>query len=1133
MMHIRTNRLSSGLLLILLCGALALAQNATGSIRGTVMDEQRAVVANVTVTVTNRATGSARSITTNNEGVYTVENLLPGDYEVKTEAQGFTTQIQNTVVQIGRTTTSDFLLQVGSARETVTVSTEAAILNTTDNQIGGVITRERVENLPLNGRSFLSLALLEPAVQVTYNANSGPGNVNNYFQVSIAGAPQSMTLISIDGARANDRITGGTSQNFSPETVQEFQISTFQFDLSSGTTSAGAINIVSRTGGNSFHGSGFFFFRDHNISAYPAFKRPCDPSSFNPGCNNPALRPSLEDPFFVRRQGGFTASGPFKRDRLFWFGNFERTNQVGARPIAFSNAVAAQFNHIGKQPFKGHLLNTRFDYKLSDKHSAFLRYSHDDNKNVSGTGMESTWFSSGNFAWQALAGVTSVLRPTLVNDFRASYSYFGNGLNPPTPEECGDPRFCFGLGGPQINFGGFFTIGNNAQLTQNRLLRTIQLTENVNWIKGTHRVRFGGNWERHDGRGSWNRVFQGVFSTFSPTQLQTQAPALFAALPESLKNPVGIPSFADLLKLPVSGTLSVGIGDPGQPPAFRGKEAQRNDAFRLYLQDAWQIRPGFTFNYGLAWSFEDNIVSHDLDRPEYLKPFIPELRATPQDWNNFDPAIGFAWSLGKQNKTVIRAGAGLHHTSTNTIFQRLTERSLIGPAGNGLVIVNAAVEPNPFFNPQNPTAQPATLNFSTPTTFSAQNMLDILPGLKTTLQSRLPGGTDLAVRGIDIIKSTSGIDLLFNSDFVTPYTLHINAGVQREIARNLAVTVDFAMRRGVKFGAFEGYQIDLNRFNRFSGYTLGSTGTASPVRSPVLPVCTSAQRANPAFRSCAAGAVTVAWPGLTSRYMAMLVKVDKRFSSGFQFTGSYALSRYYLWNGNQDYNNINGSYGLSGQPKHRFTFSGIWELPTYKGDQRILRGLLNGWQVSMISEVRSAGPESVSIGTFDLEGDGTFTFRLPGTTNNQFGRGFSVSDIRRLVDQYNATFPAPASTALRDIPAGPRRDAIGTAFPVIILPDNFSNGDSFISQDIRVARTVKLHEKVRLVLIAESFNFFNIANLTGYSGTLNALSRPATTGGTPTLPSGGLTFGQPSDRVSPVFGTGGPRSFQFAARISW
>src|SRR5215510_832825 len=350
-MRIRKVQFCSGLLSLLVCAAVALAQNATGSITGAVIDPNNEVIANATITVTSRATGAMRKVTTKGEGNYTVENLIPGEYEVKVEAQGFVTQIQILPVQVGASTTGNFSMTIGAANQTIEVSGGAPVINTTDTVVGGIVNREAIDNLPLNGRSFLSVALLEPGVTVSYNATSGAGNVNNFFQVSVGSAPQSMTLISVDGARVNDRVTGGTSQNFSAESVQEFQIQTNNFDLSSGTVATGAINIVSRTGSNQLHGSGFFFFRDHNLAAFPSLRRPTEillnGSPLSPFCANPksAACKSVSDPYFVRRQYGGSLGGPVNKDKLFFFMNYERGKQLGANVLTNSDPTLLGFNH--------------------------------------------------------------------------------------------------------------------------------------------------------------------------------------------------------------------------------------------------------------------------------------------------------------------------------------------------------------------------------------------------------------------------------------------------------------------------------------------------------------------------------------------------------------------------------------------------------------------------------------------------------------------------------------------------------------------------------------------------------------------------------------------------------------------
>jgi hypothetical protein len=1160
-MRFRQVQCCSGLLLLILCAAVALAQNATGSITGAVTDPNNEAITSATVTVTSKATGAVRKIATKNEGNYTVENLIPGEYEVRVESQGFVTQVQVLRVQVGASTTGNFSMTVGATNQTVEVSGGAQVINTTDTAIGGVINRDRVESLPLNGRSFLSIALLEPGVSVNYQATSGAGNVNNFFQVSVGGSPQQSTVISVDGSRVNDRVTGGTSQNFSAESVQEFQISTLAFDLSSGTVSNGAVNIVSRTGSNQFHGGSFFFFRDHNIAAFPGLKRPTDPRSDglpqNPLCLNPTSEACkrAQDPFFARKQYGGSFGGPIKKDKLFIFGNYERGDQVGANAITFDNPVLAGFNHFARQPFKQHLGNIRLDYTVNQKHTAFLRASVDSNNSISGGNtLASNWIASSNYAYQTQLGVTSVLKPTLVNDFRFSFSYLRNYLLPPTQSQCesiaGNPDFCFSLNGVRVTALGV-TFGNSINVPQDRHPHTYQWTDNVNWTKGSHRVRFGGNWEHVFDHGTWNQNYRGSFSTFSPTQVLAQNPALYAALPASLKDGGSGATIADLLQLPVNGTLSIGIGSPDQPARpYNYDQNLTNDLVRFYAQDAWQARPGFTLNYGLGWSFENNILYHDINLPQYLSPLLPASslgKTIDQRYKNFDPALGFAWAMGKEQKTVIRSSISLHHTSPNVGFFKLNQRILFGPAGNGLGSFSGAGLPNPKAGQP---GQPALLSFNTPANFTAQDLINNLALFTNQLTAGNPfKGTDLSSRGINITKTAAGGQLLDavydNNSARSPYTIQVDVGVQREIKHNLAVSADFVMRRGVGFGAFELFFPDLNRWNRFSNYSLvptsGAVNPLSLVRNPVIPACTGAQGANPNAQ-CSLGPIQYGLPGTLSRYTALQIKVDKRISQGYQLSGAYSFSRSTSLVSISNFNNLYEGFGpVAANPHHRFTFSGIWDVPKYKGEMRLLRGALNGWQVSTIIQMQTGPQSSVTLGTLDVDGDGAFVYRLPGTGVSSFGNGLSASDIRRLVDAYNASVPAPRDTPAVLIPKGPQRDAVGTTLPYIVLPDNFSNGDSFLTHDLRLTRTVSITEKVKLHLIGEGFNIFNFANLTGFGGSLNGYVRPTatlnTTTGVVTITAAGknpdFTFGQPTGRVNAVFGSGGPRTFQVAARLSF
>src|SRR5262249_191831 len=188
----------------------------------------------------------------------------------------------------------------------------------------------------------------------------------------------------------------------------------------------------------------------------------------------------------------------------------------------------------------------------------FMRASVDSNNSISGGNtLESNWIASSNYAYQTQLGVTSVLKPTLVNDFRFSFSYLRNNLLPPTQSQCesiaGNPDFCFSLNGVRVTAFGV-TFGNSINVPQDRHPPTYQWTDNVNWTKGDHRVRFGGNWEHVFDHGTWNQNYKGSFSTFSPEQVLARNSTLYLTLPASLKPGGSGATIADLLKLPVNGT---------------------------------------------------------------------------------------------------------------------------------------------------------------------------------------------------------------------------------------------------------------------------------------------------------------------------------------------------------------------------------------------------------------------------------------------------------------------------------------------------------------------------------------------------------------------------------------------------
>src|SRR5262245_49709940 len=342
------------LLLLIAVAVVAPAQTPTGALRGSVTDSMKAVVSDALVTVTNKGTGAVRTVSSRSSGEFFINNLLPGEYEVKVEAKDFKTHISIVTIQVGDTKTVEVELEVGKISESNVIHGDSTgRVNTSDYKVDGVITRQKIDSLPLNGRNFLQLASLEPGVRVS---TGSPGDANNLFNVSIGGGASDLTRLTVDGGNIVDPVTGGAAQNYSVETIQEFQLSSFNFDMKTGVTSVGAVNIASRTGANEYHGSGFGYYRDNHMSAYPTLNRVA---------NNP-------DPFFRRLQAGFTLGGPIIKNKLAWFTNLERLNQTTAYSTIHTGApVFSQFDTVTSCPYKGWLYNVRLD--RSEEHTSELQ----------------------------------------------------------------------------------------------------------------------------------------------------------------------------------------------------------------------------------------------------------------------------------------------------------------------------------------------------------------------------------------------------------------------------------------------------------------------------------------------------------------------------------------------------------------------------------------------------------------------------------------------------------------------------------------------------------------------------------------------------------------------------------------
>jgi hypothetical protein len=932
-------------------------------------------------------------------------------------------------------------------------------------QIGGVVTRHQTESLPLNGRSFFELAKIELGVQPPARQS------DNRILVPVMGSPGlgsggRGTRVTVDGGSIMSVFNGGAAMGFSQEVVEEFQITSVNFDLSTGLTASGSLNTVTRSGGKDFHGSAFLFFRDHNLAAYPGVDR----DSFN------------ADPFFQRRQSGGSMGGPLIKDRVSFFASYERSEQ---RSVIATQQFTPEFAHLSRitpSPQFQNQFSVRLDVRATKLHDVFVRHTHDGVRlfaptSTSSLSYPSSWRNATAWSDQSLMGITSTLRPNLVNDLRFSYFFNSVAGIPATEADCAG---CLGVGAPHITVAGL-DIGISLAGATATLSRRYHLTDSVNWQKGAHQYRFGGSWEYLRSGGVTVQNAPAAMTLFSPqrvreyNELPTTPPEMRIPLADSFL------TLTDILQLPLQ-SVTVGIGDP-RVLQKNFSDTRMGQIVQLYLHDTWRLLrrtsggPRLTINYGIGWTL-DNEINYDLAKPAYLASILGPANLGPvrKNWTNFSPVLGLVWSPGTSGKTVVRAGGGIYYDfqfPTNTDMERYS----LGPAGTGW----SNVAGSRIFNPLPGIAGVSpgdALDFrANPTLFTGANLfIDALPAIRSDLADQLnPGNRSFAVTNIEADKTGS----IIPADTPNQYAIHLDAGIQRELSPGWVVSADFAFRRFINTNVG---QVDFNHFNSVNG--------------PVLRGCDSVERDDPKAL-CSLGAINVSGNFGRTVYKALLVRVDRRFSRGFQLLASYAYSRNIGLSGIStpgsgfNLDNWFEGYGpvLSRDASHLLNVSGILDLP-------------RGFQLGVIVSYRSRLPFSAYVGNNDFNGDGTTGDLLPGTRVGEFNRGLGKSDLEDLVQQFNSDF------------AG-KRDAQNRSIPFLTLPAQYEFGDGYFTQDIRLSRTFSMGEG-GLTVLGECFNLFNIANLQGFSGDLTNAG-----------------FGKPTSRVDQAFGSGGPRAFQFGLRVGF
>ena len=625
----------------MLCVISTAAQElGTAVLNGDVTDPQNAVVSGARVSARNAATGAKRTTTSSKAGLFVFNNLEPGAYEVEVEASGFAPAQAIVRLQVGQQANLPIRLSVQKAETTIKIddSEGPELVNTVSSVVDGVVSARQIDNLPLNGRNFLELALLMPGNAPAPNFD--PTKTNTVV-ISSAGQLGRGSNVTIDGTDDNDDAVGGMLLNIPEDSVQEFQIATNRFSAEIGRSGSAVVNVVTKAGTNTLHGSASFYERDKSLQALPAT---FDPSSV-PGTNPP----------FRRQQYAGTLGGPLVKDKAWWFAGFEYRDELGGILVGTrvlpttSGGQGTIARSFARAPLTDTLGTVRGDWQISNQDRLGLRYSIQRQDAVASSATSASLGSAAerqnarNNFQNFLASWTRILSPTLLNKFSFSVNNFINSTNPVGT-------------GPQLDFPSL-TDGASFRMPQQTTQNRLQFDDGVDWTHGKHNFRFGGQLQRLD-----DEFDLGVFQAGRIVFVQDFA--------DFDHNGDGVVNDNDLL-------FAVTIRSAFPDRALILPDSDNNH-FAAYFQDDWHVHPQLTLNLGLRYELDTDL--NNVGRYNQINPILlPFLRGTRhKDTNNFGPRVGFNWAT-PSGRFSVHGGYGIYYDRITLEIQSL-ERGLDGRA---------------------------------------------------------------------------------------------------------------------------------------------------------------------------------------------------------------------------------------------------------------------------------------------------------------------------------------------------------------------------------------------------------------------------------------------------------------------
>ncbi|MGO9125126.1 MAG: carboxypeptidase regulatory-like domain-containing protein [Terriglobales bacterium] len=1164
-----------------------------GSIQGTITDPSGAVVAGAKITITHKETGSFLTQTSTSSGTYNSGGLIPGTYALRVDAKGFKSVAKYVVVEVGVTASGSIKLELGEATQVVEVQASSIQVNTEQSTVQGVISGEQIDKLPVDGRNFLDLAQLEPGVQIQDGQTFDPTKAG-YSSISINGVFGRTPRIELDGVDISDETVGTTTQNVGLSSIQEFNISRSNLDLSTELTSAGAVNVTTRSGSNDLHGQAFYDFRgrDAGVAAFPGGQLG----------------------YYQRNNFGGRVGGPIFKDKLFFFLDGERMKQDGKLPLVIPAPFAALSGGF-LSPFRDSAVTGKLDWQATKNIHAFYRFTYNWNKSEANFGYNYQSYSNRDNTPSDAAGV-DINQGAWSHSFRFGYLKFHNLIGGATANSPVNP-----LPNDEIAFLdlGIQLSGPNLLAPQQTFQSNKQVKYDGSKVYSSHVFRFGIG---------FNDINGGGFASF------------FGLAPE-LRTTVSGGTNPDPTSYPLEGfIMGNGQGFFTEKPNF-GYPAggQHDNRFQFYVGDSWKWRPNFTVTYGLRYNRDTGRSDSDLApipcsaSPAAIAPCTgsapllnqwgTDFQGTPlgnqikQPNTQFGPQIGFAWDPNKKGKTVVRAGAGIYYENSifnNTLFDRpaklakglFFESNFVGCPAPGAPAGSLSV-------PLTPTISATTINGVDLATGVCNQPLSVAGPLVYALQQEYQADVKAAgpaanpsyvADTLEVSTAAQGL-AAFDPNFRNARSYQFNFGGQHEIWKGGVLTADYIRNVSTRFMLTidanhlgDARFLDLPSAQNAIATTLAECGVTSiaagiaacPGNGTPQAITTPLTIANfagngldsnnPICFGCPAAFVGAAFGGINrnvgagdfefpegrSTYNALQMSYKQQVANpmpgiaSINTTIAYTLSRFVGDGGNDQFfsaaatDNNNPSFFTGPTSLDRtdqFKFGTTFEVAHH------------GPRLSVIGNFGSAHPTTptllapsgvltgAAIFQTDLTGDGTPGDVFPTSgcgagKPGSFGRTLSATGLANDILSWNSTCAGtltPAGQAL--VGAGlfttAQLQALGAVKPYVAAPPPGQVGNGIFREvSTTLAWPIKITERINIEPSFAAFNVFNLANFVTMSGALTNQETPFTSGAIGAAGSINGTTSAISSRNSVrvgtgsgVFALGAPRQVEWGIRLNF